>query len=41
MTNEEVEQNMYEAMGLHIQGLLEDGLAVPQSRATAEYIVIK
>lgn len=40
-TNEEVEQNMYEAIEMHINGLREDHLAIPESHATAEYIVIK
>ncbi|MFH1259323.1 MAG: type II toxin-antitoxin system HicB family antitoxin [Elusimicrobiota bacterium] len=40
-TLEKVEKNMYEAMEMHIQGLIEDHLAVPKSRASAEYVVIK
>ncbi len=40
-TSEEVEQNMYEAIEMHIQGLLEDHSPIPESHATAEYIVIK
>ena len=39
-TREEVEQNMYEAVQMHIQGLQEDSLPVPQSQAFAEYIVV-
>ncbi|MEA3310995.1 MAG: type II toxin-antitoxin system HicB family antitoxin [candidate division WOR-3 bacterium] len=41
MTREELERNMYEAVELHIQGLQEDNLPVPEPHAVAEYIVIK
>ncbi|MCP4666603.1 MAG: type II toxin-antitoxin system HicB family antitoxin [Deltaproteobacteria bacterium] len=40
-TKEEAEQNMYEAMQMHIQGLLEDGLPVPQSDSFAEYMTVQ
>ena len=40
-TSEEVEQNMHEAIELHIQGLIEDNSSIPKPRSTAEYIVIK
>jgi len=40
-TREEVELNMYEAIQMHIQGLLEDNLPVPSSRSFAEYIAIR
>lgn len=39
-TREETEQNMYEAIQLHIEGLIEDGLPIPQSTAFAEYVVV-
>ena len=39
-TREEIERNMYEAIQLHIEGLIEDGLPVPQSTAFAEYVVV-
>jgi len=32
----DVEQNMYEAMEMHIQGLIEDSLPVPEPNSTAE-----
>jgi predicted RNase H-like HicB family nuclease len=35
-----VEQNMYEAIEMHLQGLLEDGLPIPASQAIAEYIAV-
>ena len=31
---------MYEAIEMHIQGLLEDNLAIPESRSFAEYIAV-
>jgi len=40
-TTDEVENNMYEAMELHIQGLMDDHLPIPEPHATAEYIVVK
>lgn len=40
-TKEEAEQNMYEAMQMHVQGLIEDGLPVPQSDSIAEYMTIQ
>ena len=40
-TVKEVEQNMYEAMEMHIQGLIEDNSPVPEPHSTAEYIVVK
>ena len=39
-TREEAEQNMHEAVRLHVDGLLEDGLPVPESQAFAEYIAV-
>lgn len=39
-TRAQVTRNMYEAIEMHVRGLLEDKLPVPQSRASAEYIAI-
>lgn len=39
-TREEAEKNMYEAIEMHIQGLLEDKLAIPESKSFAEYIAV-
>jgi len=39
-TYKEAEQNMYEAIQMHIQGLLEDNLPIPESQSFAEYIAI-
>lgn len=40
-TVQETESNILEAIEMHIKGLLEDRLPVPESHATAEYIVVK
>jgi predicted RNase H-like HicB family nuclease len=39
-TREEVEKNMYEAIEMHVQGLLEDNLPIPESESFAEYVAI-
>jgi predicted RNase H-like HicB family nuclease len=39
-TREEVERNMHKAIEMHVQGLLEDNLPVPQSSSFAEYIAV-
>ena len=36
----EAEKNIYEAIELHIQGLKEDNLPIPESKSIAEYIVV-
>ena len=41
LTRTLVEQNMHEAMELHVKGLKEDKLPVPESSSFAEYVVIK
>jgi len=40
-TREEAERNMHEAIQLHVQGLIEDGLPIPKSESSAEYIAIR
>lgn len=39
-TREEVEQNMFEAIQMHIEGMKEDGVPIPQSESFAEYLAI-
>jgi predicted RNase H-like HicB family nuclease len=39
-TREEVERNMHEAIELHVRGLLEDNLPVPDSDSFAEYVAV-
>lgn len=41
VTREEAEQNMHEAVEMHIQGLKEDKLPIPKSTAVAEYVVVR
>lgn len=33
-------QNMYDAIALHIEGLIEDGIAIPSSSSFAEYVAM-
>ena len=40
-TREEAEQNMYKTIEMHINGLREDGLPVPESTSFAEYVAIQ
>lgn len=39
-TREETEKNMHEAIQFHVDGLREDHLAIPESRAFAEYMAV-
>ena len=39
-TRDQVARNMHAAIELHVRGLLEDKLPVPQSHSFAEYIAI-
>ncbi|MCH8185654.1 MAG: type II toxin-antitoxin system HicB family antitoxin [Chloroflexi bacterium] len=39
-TREQAEQNMHEAVRMHVEGLLEDDLPIPESQAFAEYIEV-
>lgn len=40
INREEVEQNMHQAIEMHLRGLLEDKLPVPEPQAFAEYITV-
>ena len=40
-TQSETEQNMYEAVKMHVQGLIEDRKPIPKSEAISEYIVVE
>jgi predicted RNase H-like HicB family nuclease len=40
-TREETEKNMHQAIEMHIKGLQEDGLPVPESTSFAEYVAIQ
>jgi predicted RNase H-like HicB family nuclease len=39
-TRKEAEKNMYTAIEMHIHGLKEDNLPIPESSSTAEYVVL-
>jgi predicted RNase H-like HicB family nuclease len=39
-TKEDAENNILEAIQMHIKGMLEDQLPVPESHTTAEMVVI-
>ena len=39
-TQEETAENMYQAVEMHIQGMLEDQLPIPKSVTLAEYIAV-
>lgn len=39
-TREEVERNIHEAIEMHVRGLEEDSLPVPESSSFAEYIAV-
>jgi predicted RNase H-like HicB family nuclease len=39
-TKEDAGRNMREALELHIKGLIEDGLAVPEPTASSEYYAV-
>jgi len=39
-TREETERRMYEAIQLHVEGLVGDNLPVPLSTSSADYVVL-
>jgi len=39
-TREEVELNMYKAIEMHVHGLIEDNIPIPESSASAEYVAV-
>ncbi len=40
-TLEETEKNIYQAVEMHIKGLKEDKLPIPESQTFAEFIAVK
>ena len=40
-TRDETERNMHEAIEMHIQGMKEDNLPIPESTSVAEYVVVR
>jgi predicted RNase H-like HicB family nuclease len=39
-TREEVEKNMHKAIEMHVKGLIEDKLSIPESQSFAEYVAV-
>jgi predicted RNase H-like HicB family nuclease len=39
-TREETERKMHDAIEMHVRGLLEDNLPIPESSSFAEYIAV-
>ena len=39
-TRDEAARNMHKAVEMHVQGMLEDKLPIPESTALAEYIAV-
>ena len=39
-TREEAERHMHEAIEIHVSGLLEDKLPIPESTSFAEYVAV-
>ena len=40
-TREEAEQNIHEAIRMHVRGLIEDNLPIPDSQSFAEYVAVQ
>jgi predicted RNase H-like HicB family nuclease len=40
-TREETEQNIHEAILMHVQGMREDNLPIPEAERFAEYIAVE
>lgn len=39
-TREETEQNMQAAIEMHVEGMKEDGLPIPEPQSSAEYVTV-
>jgi len=40
-TREEAERNMHEAIEIHVRGLIEDNIPIPESTSFAEYVAVQ
>lgn len=40
-SREEAEKNMTKAVEIHIRGLLDQGLPIPEARSIAEYVAVE
>lgn len=39
-TKDQAARNMHQAIKIHLEGLKEDGLPIPKSRSSAEYLAV-
>jgi len=39
-TREETEKHMHEAIAVHVEGMAEDGLPIPESRSSASWVLV-
>ena len=39
-TREDTEKNMYETIKMHVEGMNEDNLPIPESESFAEYVAV-
>ena len=39
-TREEAEERMHEVIAMHIRGLIEDGMSVPESHSSAIFVAV-
>lgn len=39
-TREDTEKNIYEAIKMHVDGMIEDNLPIPESQSFAEYVAV-
>jgi predicted RNase H-like HicB family nuclease len=39
-TKDQAARNMHQAIKIHLEGLKEDGLPIPKSRSSAEYVAV-
>jgi predicted RNase H-like HicB family nuclease len=39
-TREDTEKNIYEAIKMHVEGMIEDNLPIPESESFAEYVAV-
>jgi predicted RNase H-like HicB family nuclease len=40
-SREETEDRMHEVIGMHIRGLIEDGMPVPKSHSSATFVAVQ
>lgn len=39
-TREDTEKNMYDAIKMHVEGMIEDDLPIPESESFSEYVAV-